>query len=98
MADPPCSPFDVALGEELRAIRERLGLTRDKAVAKLERTGGTSIGDRTLLTYEHGIRQMTVARLHELAATYGVPSPIILSDAIGRMGEDSCCPTCGRIP
>lgn len=92
--------FDRALGEELRAIRDRIPWTRDKAVDELRRVTGAVIGDRTLLTYEHGIRQLTVARLVELATAYGVPASTVLADALDRMETppDPRCPTCGHAP
>lgn len=96
MPDP--SSFDIALGDELRAVRERHGLTREQAVARIEKVTGAVIGDRTLLTYEHGIRHLTVARLVELATAYGVPVTLILADALRRMSAATACPTCGREP
>jgi transcriptional regulator with XRE-family HTH domain len=98
MPDEPATEFDRALGTELRAIRERLDLTREQAVARMEQIAGVEIGDRTLLTYEHGIRRLTVARLYELSQTYGVPVTLILADALRRMSADVACPTCGREP
>lgn len=98
MADEPASEFDQALGAELRAIRERKGWTRLQAVEALRAATGVEIGDRTLLTYEHGIRHIAAARLVELAAAYSVPATLIMSDALQRMGVDPTCPTCGRRP
>lgn len=97
MGDQP-SAFDKALGDELRAIRERLDLTRLQAVALMLQRTGVEIGDRTLLTYEHGIRNVTVARLVELSETYGVPVTLILTDTLRRLERDTSCPTCGRRP
>lgn len=94
----PVTEFDKTLGLELRAVRERLGLTRLQAVARLRELTGTDISDRALLTYEHGIRNVTVARLVELATTYGIPAPLILGDALRRLAGETACPTCGREP
>lgn len=91
-------PEDAAqcLGEELVARRQARGLTREQAVALLHETAGVRIGDRTLLSYEHGTRAVTVQRLLDLAETYGVPAPLILAEAIRRAGHDPRCRTCGR--
>lgn len=51
-----------ALGKELWRRREALGLTRVQVVARMP----SGIGDRTLLSYEHGIRRILVQRLVEL--------------------------------
>lgn len=84
------------LGEELTERRVSRGLTREEAVALLLKTVGVDIGDRTLLSYEHGVRALTVRRFLELAAAYGVPAPLVLAEAIRRAGEDPRCRTCGR--
>lgn len=51
-----------AIGDELRRAREAQGWTRAELVALLP----SGIGDRTLLSYEHGTRHLTVLRLLEL--------------------------------
>lgn len=85
--------FEVALGAELRSLREKRGRTRDQAVADLLHVTGTKIGVGSLLAYEHGLRQMTVARLQELATMYGVDASTVLAAAVDRTLR---CPTCGR--
>lgn len=85
--------FTQALGNELRAIRERLGLSRPQAVAKMEQLTGQTIGDQTLLTYEHGSRAMTVQRLMDLSITYGVPFIALIESALKRVEEAK--PKCG---
>lgn len=84
------------LGHELRARREARGLTRVQAVALMLQRTGVEIGDRTLLSYEHATRAITVDRLLELGETLGVPAPIMLAEAIRRAGLDPRCDTCGR--
>lgn len=69
-----------AIGEELRRARETKGLSRAQFVKLLP----SGIGDRTLLAYEHGLRQLTVLRLIELAEGLGVPASVILAQALER--------------
>jgi transcriptional regulator with XRE-family HTH domain len=69
-----------ALGEELRRVREARGWSRARFVKGLP----SEIGDRTLLAYEHGSRQMTVLRLLEIAEGLGVPASAILAQAMQR--------------
>jgi transcriptional regulator with XRE-family HTH domain len=51
-----------AVGEELRRVREAQDWSRAEFVKDLP----SGIGDRTLLSYEHGTRQLTVLRFLEL--------------------------------
>ena len=69
-----------AIGEELRRARERKGLSRAQFVKELP----SGIGDRTLLAYEHGLRQLTILRLVELSEGLRVPASIILAQALER--------------
>jgi transcriptional regulator with XRE-family HTH domain len=69
-----------ALGEELRRAREASGWTRAQLVARLP----SGIGDRTLVAYEHGARQLTVTRLVELAAALGITAPELLGKALQK--------------
>jgi len=69
-----------ALGDELRQAREAGGWTRAQLVARLP----SGIGDRTLVAYEHGARQLTVNRLVELAAALGITAPELLRQALQR--------------
>lgn len=71
-----------ALGEELRRAREEKGLSRAQFVTMLP----SGIGERTLLAYEHGLRQLTVARLAELCEVLGVTAPGTLTDALQKSG------------
>lgn len=57
-----CDVVSRTLGEELRRAREAQGWSRAYFVAVLP----SGIGDRTLLSYEHGTRHLTVLRFLEL--------------------------------
>jgi hypothetical protein len=69
-----------AMGDGLRRAREAHGWSRAQFVELLP----SGIGDRTLLAYEHGIRQLTVLRLLELSQALGVPATVILTEALQR--------------
>lgn len=69
-----------AVGEELRRVREAKGWSRAQLVGKLP----SGIGDRTLLSYEHGTRHLTVLRLVELCRALGVAAPVLLNRALQR--------------
>lgn len=69
-----------ALGEELRRVREAAGWSRAQLVARLP----SGIGERTLLSYEHGTRQVSVSRLVEICEGLGVSAPRLLSYALQR--------------
>jgi transcriptional regulator with XRE-family HTH domain len=69
-----------ALGDELRRVREARGWSRGQMIARLP----SGIGERTLLAYEHGLRQLTVIRLVELTETLGFPGPTLLAQALQR--------------
>jgi transcriptional regulator with XRE-family HTH domain len=69
-----------AIGEELRRVREGVGWSRGQLVAQLP----SGIGDRTLLSYEHGTRHLTVLRLIELCHPLGIAAPMLLNQALQR--------------
>jgi transcriptional regulator with XRE-family HTH domain len=69
-----------AVGEELRRRREAKGWSRAQLVALLP----SGIGDRTLLSYEHGTRHLTVLRFLELCDALGVAAPTLLTQALQR--------------
>lgn len=69
-----------AIGDELRGTREVKGWSRLQLVSRLS----SGIGDRTLLSYEHGTRHLTVLRLLELCRALGVPAPTLLTQALQR--------------
>lgn len=56
------------LGQELRQLREAKGWSRVDLVRRLP----SRIGDRTLLSYEHGVRGLSVNRLIEICRVLGV--------------------------
>jgi hypothetical protein len=100
MDDQPTDPLDLDtvlryLGRELTDKRVDLDLSRTAAVTRFAEVTGVSIGDRTLLAYEHGLRDLTVRRLLQLCATYGTSPALVLVSAIHRANTD-CCRECGR--
>ena len=78
--EPSDEVISQAVGEELRRARETLGLSRGQLVAKLP----SGIGDRTLLSYEHGKRHLTLLRWIELCRALEVASPVLLARALQR--------------
>lgn len=68
------------LGQELRVARESRGWSRTELVGKLP----SGIGDRTLLSYEHGIRTLSVARFVEICRALGVAASEILDRALEK--------------
>lgn len=68
------------LGQELRLARETRGWSRSELARKLP----SGIGDRTLLSYEHGIRTLSVARLVEISRALGVPASEILDHTLEK--------------
>jgi transcriptional regulator with XRE-family HTH domain len=78
--EPSDKMISRAIGEELRRARETLGWSRGQLVARLP----SGIGDRTLLSYEHGTRHLTTLRLVELCRALGVAAPTLLNQALQR--------------
>lgn len=78
--DPSEKTISRAIGEELRRAREATGWSRLQLVARLP----SGIGDRTLLSYEHGTRHLTVIRFIELCRALGVAAPTLLNQALQR--------------
>jgi transcriptional regulator with XRE-family HTH domain len=72
--------FSKVLGEELRRVREAREWSRAQFVARLP----SGIGERTLLAYEHGLRQLTALRIIELCYVLGVDAPTLLGRALQR--------------
>lgn len=68
------------LGQELRRARESRGFTRAELVAQMP----SGIGDRTLLSYEHGTRTLSVARFIEICRALGVAATEILHSALEK--------------
>jgi transcriptional regulator with XRE-family HTH domain len=69
-----------ALGDGLRRIREERGWSRAQLCALLP----SGIGERTLLSYEHGVRELSVLRLLELCMALGVEPTALLGVALQR--------------
>jgi transcriptional regulator with XRE-family HTH domain len=75
--------FARLLGREVRHAREARGWTRLQLVERLP----SGITDRTLLSYEHGIRFMTVVRLVEICRVLEVPASVILDRALAKAND-----------
>jgi transcriptional regulator with XRE-family HTH domain len=84
MVDAPAEVTDKvisrAIGEELRRAREATGWSRLQLVARLP----SGIGDRTLLSYEHGTRHLTALRFIEICQALGFAAPVLLNQALQR--------------
>ena len=80
VGEPSDKMISRAVGEELRRAREALGWSRGHLVSRLP----SGIGDRTLLSYEHGTRHLTTLRLIELCRAMGVDAPTLLTRALQR--------------
>ena len=78
--EPSEADISRAIGEELRRAREALGLSRMQLVAGLP----SGIGDRTLLSYEHGVRHLSALRLVELGRALEVDAPTLLARGLQR--------------
>ena len=81
MSDPELvKAISQAVGEELRRTREAKGWSRDKLVKRLP----SGIGPRTVLSYEHGTRHMTLLRFVEVCRAMEVTAPHVLGLALQR--------------
>lgn len=69
-----------AIGDELRRAREALGWSQRQLVARLP----SGIGERTLLSYEHGARNFSFLRFLELCRALGVDAPSLVRRALQR--------------
>jgi transcriptional regulator with XRE-family HTH domain len=69
-----------AVGEELRRVREAKGWSRRYLVTRLP----SGIGARTLLSYEHGARHLTVLRFVEVCRAMRVSAPDVLGLGLQR--------------
>lgn len=78
--DPENRAIARAIGEELRRTREFKGWSRAHLVSQLP----SGIGDRTLLSYEHGTRHLTVLRFVEVCRALSVEPPVVLGQALQR--------------
>jgi transcriptional regulator with XRE-family HTH domain len=69
-----------AVGEELRRTREARGWSRAHFVELLP----SRIGERTVLAYEHGMRQLTLLRLAELSWALEVDPSTVFTRGLQR--------------
>lgn len=69
-----------AVGEELRCLREARRWSRLQFVGMLP----SRIGERTLLSYEHGTRQLTLLRLAELSWALDIDAPTVFARGLQR--------------
>lgn len=69
-----------AIGAELRLAREERGWSRTQLVTRMP----SGIGDRTLLSYEHGTRGLAIMRFIEVCHTLGVSATELLARAFQR--------------
>lgn len=69
-----------AIGDELERVREERGWSRLQLVARTP----SGIGDRTLLSYENGTRNMTVLRLIELCQVLNTSVAGLMTMALQR--------------
>ena len=72
--------FARILGQEIRRAREARGWSRVQLVEQVP----SGIGDRTLLSYEHGIRQLSVVRFVEISKALGVAASELLARALEK--------------
>jgi transcriptional regulator with XRE-family HTH domain len=78
--DVTAKAVSAAVGAELRQVRETRGWSRSQFIARLP----SGIGERTLLAYEHGLRQLTILRLLELCYALDVMAPMLLNQALQK--------------
>src|SRR4051794_3232929 len=73
-----------AIGVEIRSAREARSLSRQQLASLLP----YDISVRTLLSYEHGLRNLSVVRLIEIGQVLGVDARIILARSLQRAQLD----------
>ena len=82
MTSLPIREYAKCLGERLRKIRQQKGLS----LQQVQQRSGGEWKAAVVGAYERGDRNVTVARLSELAEFYGVPvSEILPADADARV-------------
>lgn len=69
-----------AIGEEFRRTRQARGWSRLQLVERLP----SGIGERTLLSYEHGTRHLTALRLIEICRELETDAPTLMRRALQR--------------
>lgn len=75
--------FAKVLGREIRRAREARSWTRDQLADQLP----SGIGDRALLSYEHGLRFPSVPRFAEICRVLGVAGSEVLRRAEVESGD-----------
>ncbi len=85
MIEPAATPFGLALGARLRAIRVQQGLS----LHAVERKSGGRWKAVVIGSYERGSRAVTVQRLSELADFYGVPVAELLPGGAAQHAPES---------
>lgn len=68
------------LGDELRRVRDALGLTRQQVIDRMD----SDIHPQTLASYENGIRQCTIVRLVEICRALGVSAGDVVTLSLQR--------------
>jgi transcriptional regulator with XRE-family HTH domain len=84
VSDAPESKPDAvnkAFGRELTRVRKARGWDREQVVALM----ASDVGPRTLASWEHGTRAMTVQKFLEVCAAMGVSAPAILQIAAQKV-------------
>jgi len=89
VSEAAATPYGLALGARLRAIRIQQGLS----LHAVERKSGGRWKAVVIGSYERGTRAVTVQRLSELAEFYGVPVAELLPGGV----ESSAAPEPGRL-
>lgn len=77
--------FQMILGRKLRQLREGRNWSRDRLAAEM----GWVVGERTLLSYEHGTRALLVNRFRQICRALGVSASDVLQEVALEM-EDIC--------
>lgn len=80
LVDPSEMDVSRAAGEEMRRTREMRGWSRAHLTAQLP----SGIGDRTILSYEHGTRHMTLCRYIEICWVLGADPAVLLARGLQR--------------
>jgi transcriptional regulator with XRE-family HTH domain len=80
MTEIPDKVLQRAIGEELRIAREQRGWSRIQLISRIP----SGIGDRTLLSYEHGTRSIQMLRFAELCHALGISMAGLLTMALQR--------------
>jgi transcriptional regulator with XRE-family HTH domain len=68
--------FSIEVGQRLRSVRRIRGLSLDD----VERESGGRWSASAVGAYERGFRNLTLPRLHDLAAFYDVPMGVLLGE------------------